>query len=291
MIRTKGLDISHWQGGFDPRIAYANGARFMYFKASQNVPDSRFAENWKKTKGIMPRGAYHYLDWGWSEIEQAKLFVKTMAGDWGELPPCLDFEMYPAPYGLSAALCSGKAWNFVRYVEEATRRIPMIYTGYYFWNDWGSNNSGWAKYPLWLPWYASETWIKICTKGGTGAPKPWTNWTIWQTTDKANGLAYGVQSLNIDTNLFNGSETDLEKFCDGAPVLPPPPLTNVYMANCNPRVRSTPDASSMSNVIGLLTRGMRVVADIETNPTWLHFKPDASFPSGGWVWRSYLTKV
>ena len=119
MIRAQGIDTSHWEGLVNCPKVFANGADFLYVKASQWSADPCFAGTWKNAKGILPRGAYHYLDWGWSELKQAELFVKTMNGDWGELPPCLDLEMNPKPFGLTAALVSGKAWNFLTYVEKA----------------------------------------------------------------------------------------------------------------------------------------------------------------------------
>jgi lysozyme len=240
-LRIKGIDVAKWEGLVNWKQARVNGARFAIAKASQWVADPRFAENWRNAKSEgFPRGAYHYLDWGLPETDQAKIFCDTMRGDWGEIPPCLDLEMDPRPYGLSAALVSGKAWNFLTYVEKITKRTPMIYTGYYFWNDWGSDGLGWARFPLWLPWYASEAWIRICS-GGTGAPKPWKNWKFWQRTDRASGVAYGCQSMQVDENLFNGTEEDLAVFCGGTlpPVpVPLPGLNYVTLNACN--VRSGP---------------------------------------------------
>ncbi len=219
MIRARGIDVSHWDGLVNYPKMLANGASFLYAKASQWAADPRFAENWKNAKGILPRGAYHFLDWGWSEIKQAELFVKTMDGDWGELPPVLDLEMNPAPYSLTAALISNKAWNFLKHVENTTGRIPMLYTGYYFWNSWGSNDIGWTHFPLWLAWYAPEWWVRV--------PKPWTKWTLWQDTDRADGLKFGCQSKGVDANWFNGTVAEMRawlKIGQEAPIKPPIPV-------------------------------------------------------------------
>ena len=239
-----GIDVSKWEGAVNWRQARANGARFAIVKTSQWVADPRFAENWRNAKAEgLPRGAYHYLDWGLSELTQAKIFCDTMRGDWGEIPPCLDLEMNPTPYGLSAALVSGRVWNFMTYVEEVTKRVPMLYVGYYYWNNWGSNDPGWAHFPLWLPWYASEAWIKICSisNTGTGAPKPWKNWRFWQRTDRASGVAYGTQSLGVDENLFNGTEADLAAFCGGFIPVPVPVSVGLSYRTLNAcNVRSGP---------------------------------------------------
>ena len=289
-MKILGIDTSKWNGAMDWRLAIANGAKFAYIKASQWGPDERFTESWKNSKGLLPRGAYHFLDWGWSEVDQAKLFVKTMGNDLGELPPCLDLEQQPSSYGLDPALVSRKAWRFLTTVESLTGRTPTIYTGYYFWNYWGSRDEMWTRFHFWLPWYASELYIKLAS-GGTGAPKPWKDWTFWQYSSKANGLAYGCQSLRVDINQFNGTEEDLSKFAGGASIpTSVPPIENLYVANCNPRVRSSPDSSSDANVIGMLVMGTRVIVD-EVQGNWAHFSPQTNFPAGGWAWKDYLTKI
>jgi lysozyme len=213
------LDVSKWEGLVDWNKSVAAGASAMYCKASQWVADPRFADNWRNAKGVLPRGAYHYLDWGWSEIDQAKLFCGLLKNDPGELPPVLDLELDPAPYKLTAVQVSTKALNFLNYVEKELGRVPMLYTGYYYWNAWGSNNPIFARYPLWLPWYASEAYIKLRT-GGTGAPKPWKNWTFWQYTANANGLLYGCQSKSVDGSWFNGTADELRTWINPARICP-----------------------------------------------------------------------
>jgi len=290
-MTIRGIDVSKWQGFVNWKLAVNNGARFAYIKSSQWDTDPRFKENWANSKGILPRGAYHYLDWGWDEVKQAELMVKSMGADFGELPPACDFEQNPAPYGLTPTQTTAKLQRFLDTVECLTGRIPTIYTGYYFWKDWGNTLAKWTKYPQWLPWYASKAWIFYCTKGGTGAPKPWKQWTVWQYSDRGSGLAYGCQSASVDLNEFYGSEADFAMFTGGNSMpIPPPPIENLYVANANPRVRSSPDGTSLTNVIGMLTKGFQVVVDKNLNG-WAHFVPQAAFPNGGWVWAVYLTKV
>jgi len=86
-----GIDVSKWQGSVNWKLAVNKDARFAIIKASQWDKDPRFDENWRNSKGLLPRGAYHYLDWGWDEVKQAELFVRCMGSDIGELPPVCDF--------------------------------------------------------------------------------------------------------------------------------------------------------------------------------------------------------
>ena len=129
MNRASIIDTSHWSGPVDWNKAFSSGAAGMYTKASQLANDDTFAPNWKNAKGLLPRGAFHYLDWEKSELVQAKLFTDTMGGDWGELPPSLDLEMDPTPFKLTPALVQGKVWNWLQAVEKTTGKVPMIYCG------------------------------------------------------------------------------------------------------------------------------------------------------------------
>ena len=204
-MRAQGIDVSVWDGIVDFAKAKAAGASFAFIKASQQVADAKFTINWKNSKGILPRGAYHYLDWRMSEILQANLFCSLLAGDPGELPPVLDLEMNPAPSGVMPNIVQSRAMNFLAAVEKATGKIPMIYTGYYYWVQWGSQSAGWSHYPLWLPWYATENVIK--------SPPPWKNWTFWQYTDRADGEMFGCQSKGVDMSFFNGTVAELQAYC------------------------------------------------------------------------------
>jgi lysozyme len=188
----------------------AAGADFVFIKASQQVEDDQFKHSWKNAKSAgLLRGAYHYLDWRMSELTQAALFTGLLVGDVGELPPVLDLEMNPAPLNLTKGVIQGKVWNFLQAVEKATGRIPMIYSGFYYWLEWMNTNTIWARYPFWLAWYAKESIVKV--------PPPWPKWTFWQYTDKSVGLAFGGETGGMDLSYFNGTVDELRKFA----VIPP----------------------------------------------------------------------
>jgi lysozyme len=214
MTRVIGCDVSYWNGAVDFAKMKSAGAQFCYIKASQLLQDSTFAANWKNCKGVLPRGAYHFLDWHTSELTQAQTFISAMGGDWGELPPCVDFEYDPSLFGLGADEVQGKLWNFLKAVQKATGRPPMIYTGYYYWLQWGTNNIGWQPFPLWLAWYAAENIVKV--------PAPWKTWSIWQYTGNGNGPQYGSTGLSMDLS-----------YCDNLPaLLGTPPAPPVHPAVC-----------------------------------------------------------
>ena len=222
-VRALGIDVSVWEDNnstpqhVDFTKAMQNGASFVFIKASQLQADEDMTINWAnaKTAGIL-RGAYHYLDWRTSEIDQAKLFVSLIKDDPGELPPVLDVEMQPDHYGVSNSDAQQRVKNWLEYVKTAIGKLPMIYSGYYFWHDYMSTDVYWATYPLWLAWYADENVIKT--------PPPWKTWTFWQCTDSWDGKAYGCESSAVDGNYFNGTVDELKTWASSPAPLPPTPI-------------------------------------------------------------------
>jgi lysozyme len=212
--RAVGCDISWWDQTVDFNRMKAAGASFCFIKASQRVQDKKFAVNWTNSKGILLRGAYHYLDLGVSELVQADIFVNALGGDWGELPLVLDLEQDPKAFGVSDRLLQGKVWNWLTRVKAQTGRTPMIYSGYYYWTEHMTDNVAWSQFPFWLAWYAYEPMIKV--------PKPWNEWTFWQYSEKGDAQKYGSSKGNVDLNYFNGTKSDLlAKYGPTAPVICP----------------------------------------------------------------------
>ena len=304
MTRVLGCDTSFWNG----KMAYGKmksaGAEFVYVKASQMTIDTQFKNYWPAAKdaGLL-RGAYHYLDWRMSEMVQAKMFCDLLKDDPGELPPVCDFEsQYMAP---EPAVANGKLWNFLQEVEQRLGRVPMIYTGYYYWLQYSTPNIGWAKYPLWLAWYAPENWVKV--------PPPWAKWTFWQYTGNGNGPQYGSQGLSMDMNWFNGDIAALRAFANSqivppvTPPTPPQPAQPPHSAICptcgqlwpstpvlypvyrvktgkNPLVHYPNYSSPTSQYIMAGT-----LVNIDTQSCgYGHMQPITGFPEGGWLWMEFL---
>jgi lysozyme len=296
MIRAQGIDISVWNDEnstpqmVDLSVAKKAGASFVFIKASQIYADGDFLLNWKNAKaaGIL-RGAYHFLDWRTSEIDQAKLFAGLIGSDPGELPPVLDLEMDPSPYNLSYQSVINKVRNFLSMVELSTGRIPIIYCGYYYWTAHMDKNIFYSRYPLWLAWYAKETVIKV--------PYPWNAWTFWQYSSQGDGRLYGCESQYVDLNWFNGTLDELKKFASVSLPLPAPsicsccgqtlssvspPASNAYKVTAALlNIRSGPGTNY--SILGTLPFGT-IVEALESDGGWA--KCDK-----GWLSYSYLLKV
>lgn len=204
MDKTLGCDISKWQGVVDFEKMRAAGAQFIFVRASQALAsDPAFAENWKRARqaGLL-RGAYHYLDWTKSIGDQARFFSSLLMDDPGELPPVLDYEeRHGAP---KREIAWSSATAFLRMVEAALAKKPMLYTGIGYMADFGPQTADLQPWPLWVAhWGVQEPKL----------PRGWQTWEFWQFTDRGDGRKFGCQSAQVDLNYFNGSVEQLRTRC------------------------------------------------------------------------------
>jgi lysozyme len=279
MTRAQGIDVSHWNGKMDFAKAKAAGISFVYIKANQLSADASFATYWAGAKmaGLL-RGAYHFLDWTTSEMDQARLFVNLLKSDPGELPPVCDFE---SPYNVPVkSIATTKLHNFLDYVEKNTGKVPMIYVSYYYMIEHTDCNASFLHYPVWLAWYSPENVIK--------PPPPWMKWTFWQYTSSGIGSTYGSDSDAMDLNWYNGTEDELRTWAGVSttvPVTVPVVIpSNTYETNTAVNVRSGP--LDTDPVITVLSKGITVIVDkVNGNRSYI------TTPLSGWIWTAYLTPV
>ena len=121
------------------------GIKFLYTRASIGLnTDGAFSKIWSESKGLLPRGGYHFLypsSTGLSIRQQANLFASLLKSDPGELPPCVDVEYQGTDSkNRPAVLTSSDVFGFITYLHEAFDPWPwkddvLIYTGYYYWKD------------------------------------------------------------------------------------------------------------------------------------------------------------
>jgi len=187
-----GMDVSAWQGSVNWAKAARNGVRFTYIKVSQRLyADKLFPQNWPAAKAAgLLRGGYHYLVWDRDPLEQAETFYSLLKDDPGELPPMADFEERSGIPSRQKAVDHLKC--FLQAVEYHLGVKPGIYTGPDFWKNYGSDDSTWADYPLWIANYQVNQPI---------IPLPWQDYTFWQHTNSADGSYYGCASRGVDMNL------------------------------------------------------------------------------------------
>ncbi|WP_344530109.1 lysozyme [Streptomyces albiaxialis] len=206
--KPRGHDVSSHQGKVDWRRARANGASFVYVKATEGTSyrNPHFSQQYdgSRAAGLL-RGAYHFARADTSSGRaQAAYFVRN-GGQWRRdgvtLPPAVDLESaYGKPcHGLSRARMRGWIRSFGTEVLRRTGRHPTIYTSARWWKRCtGGSREFAANHPLWLADWG--------TKAGP-LPGGWRYRTIWQYANKGR--------LPGDQNLFNGSMAQLRSYARG----------------------------------------------------------------------------
>lgn len=242
----QGLDVAIPQRGFNFAPAPAEGIRFVYIRASEAFgKDSTFDTHLAGArKAEISPGAYHAWYPDQDPIAQAKFFFQVSKGlgtGEGELPPCLDVELFrKRPAGEIVA----KLRETVLRVEELFQRTPVIYTGPGFWsalrvatgnkaNPWtypGHEAKDLARCPLWMANYmVNGAWDPTVAPWTRVRPKrllPWTDWTIWQYSGNGGKRIKG-NPVDVDRNVFAGDEQAFSRFCNRptfqtGPTEPPP---------------------------------------------------------------------
>src|SRR6476660_239633 len=204
----QGIDVSHYQSD-SGAISWASvkdgGNMFAIAKATEGVTytDPGFSANYGGAGSAgMIRGAYHFARPDTSSgdaVNEANHFL-AVAGSFntaGKLPPVLDLET-SGGLGVSALVSWTKTW--LTTVQNATGRVPIIYTGPSFWQTSMGNSTAFASYPLWIAHYTTASSPTI--------PGGWSNYTFWQYTSSAS--VPGVIG-NVDRNKYRGSSAALNK--------------------------------------------------------------------------------
>jgi GH25 family lysozyme M1 (1,4-beta-N-acetylmuramidase) len=190
-MKTFGVDVSHWEGIIDWKLA-APFIPFAYFKCTdgQTMFDNTFVINHLgcKSAGI-PHVPYHYFQPHADPILQANHFVDK-AG--------LDFKRYIVDVEEPPIQKSGfpeHLRTFLLRCQELTSIKPAIYTSAGFWNENVFPKPEWAKeYDLAVAHYTREHQPIL--------PIGWTSWVIWQFTDY---WFFPGCSSAADGNWFNGT--------------------------------------------------------------------------------------
>ncbi len=212
---VKGIDVSSWQSTIDWSGVAQSGIAYAFIRVSDgvNYPDSKFDANWKgaKANGII-RGVYQYFEPSQDATAQAQLLVDKLnaAGgfDHGDLSAVIDVETMGSQ---SAATVMSKVHTWLDYVESATQRRAIVYTGSYFWDDNGLDNTC-SSYPLWTAHYTTNP----CPLTSDS----WAKWTFWQYTD--SGSVSGI-SGGVDSDVFDGTASELQQFIAGLDLSPVQP--------------------------------------------------------------------
>jgi lysozyme len=191
-----GIDLSKYQGDVDWYQLKNHDVQFAFMKASEgeNLIDRNFKENWHSARqaGIR-RGAYHFyrpsIDWK----RQAKLYIKNVELEKGDLPPIIDIELIHSR-NQKHLVAEIKKWLTV--VEKHYGIKPIVYTYENYYNRFLLED--FRGYNLWIAKYSHSS-----PKLEDGA-----RWEFWQYSE--SGKLVGIDH-KVDLNCFYGTKEEFQK--------------------------------------------------------------------------------
>ncbi len=203
-----GTDVSSYQHPHNAPISWptvaAAGESFTVIKATEATnyvnPFLVTDVTGARAAGLLV-GVYHYAHPELSATAQADYFSRQINGLGGTmLPPVLDLE---ATGGLSSSALISWTSAFLTRVRADTGRIPMIYSGPYFWSTAMAGSAAFGQYPLWEAHYT--------TAAAPQSVNGWPTWTLWQYTDGTFGAPAAVPGIpaHVDRDRFAGSKAQL----------------------------------------------------------------------------------
>ncbi len=205
---TLGTDVSSYQHPgakpIDWHAVAASGQSFTVIKATESTT---YTNPYAVTDLVGARaaglvvGLYHYANPAVSATAQADSFARQVNGIGGTmLPPVLDLE---ATGGLSPTALISWTSAFLTRVQRDTGRIPMIYSGPYFWSTAMAGSKAFARYPLWEAHYT--------TAAEPSAVGGWPRWTLWQYSNGTFGSPAAVPGIpaRVDRDRFGRTKAQL----------------------------------------------------------------------------------
>lgn len=211
-MTINGIDVAKHQGAINWTDVAKSGVTFAIIKCSEGVGyvDPRFKQNWNgaRSAGLIV-GAYHFARVSKSQAqtidqdaaEEARWFAQSVGPlTAGCLPLALDIEWDKRADGIKPAEIVRWCEVFCKTIEQLTGRVPLIYTGYNFWQWKLAKTLTLSRCTLWQVLYSTKTKIS----------KPIPEWPakFWQHshTMKIAGIVG-----DVDGNRFLGSLDELRK--------------------------------------------------------------------------------
>ncbi|MCX4246540.1 GH25 family lysozyme [Paraliomyxa miuraensis] len=282
----QGIDVSYYQGNIDWNAVAADGITFAWVRVSHSTQffDPQFDANLAGARAAgIHTGVYQYFEPQEDPIAQAQFLLDHMGPlQPGDMPPMIDVEssdtVAPGPYADAI-----RAW--LDHVEAATGVPPIIYTGYYYWND-NVGTDEFIDHPLWIANY---------NPGCPLIPDYWDTWTFHQycACESIAGIAGAV-----DGDTFNGNLDDLMGLSVGSGVCGDGSCTfgeDPYEcpADCPPCGVIGPDGGTIDDgdacmeLHGPLEYWREEAAGQGGSLRWTH-ATDFDAPSNYAIWRLYF---
>lgn len=192
LMRTLGIDVSHYQTVSSWANVYSAGERFVFIKATEGAStnDANLAANESgATNAGLITGVYHFAHPGTNSATTEANHFLSVAQQYmgaGYLRPVLDVETTT----LSKSATSTWVNTFCQTVANATGFNPIVYTGASFASTYLD-----STVTNWTPWIASYNGQSSST-GNPTSTTPWSSWSFWQYTDSAS--ISGISTTDAD---------------------------------------------------------------------------------------------
>jgi lysozyme len=203
-----GIDVSKYQGDIDWKAVANSGVKFVWIKATEggDHADEKFTANWDGAKSVgLPHGAYHFVYWCRSPMDEMTWFEQNAPVEDDELPPVLDVEATPTSKTCRIHLEKEATIENMRVMlEEMERhyhRRPVIYTSVDFYEAILSDGA-FSDYPIWVR----------STKHHPSVKYPGRAWRFWQY--QSDGSIPGIDG-HVDRDAYYGTQEQWQAFLDG----------------------------------------------------------------------------
>jgi len=281
-----GVDISRWQvntisppGTFDFDKLSNQGKCFVIYRATvgADYTDPRLTDYVNSNRRV-PCAGYYAVVWLDRDIlSQARYYLSKVAG----LPPARPWiDLEGNTLSIPPVDAAGRLSTWLQEIELATGYLPGIYTSQLWFDKNIAPSVQWQRYPLWVARYPYPDILSGPWSDSKYVFRDWENWTLWQYTDKGDGIAHGAQSYQIDIDQFNGDEAAFGAFNCGN-IAPPPPVQQYVTVTVSPgswlNVRNGPGAGYSD--LGDLKAGIRFPV-LERSGVWVRIGVNAWIHSG-----------
>ena len=213
MIRAQGIDISKWQGFYNPVLNPPRPVDFVIQRTSYGMKKDELLYQIQPNVLKAPiKGCYHFYSSAVEWKPQCDLFLSIMKP--------YDFWAWDVEKAFNAPSNSFVygALRAMEYLAKESGKPGLIYTGPSVWFEWLTPiQADLRKYDLWT---ANYWWNRSMTNPQILSTMR-QDWRFWQYTDKActdNGKLFGVGSYGLDLNCFNGDVAALHAWAK--PVAP-----------------------------------------------------------------------
>ena len=221
--RAYGVDMSRYQGTFNPAAAVPGLLDFGIIKATEGTTykDPEFENFYPGISQLTAQGAFHYLKSNVSGVSQANWFLDTIAGKKFHML-VMDFERYSNV--MNDAFVHVLYDALVRVSTSRPEAKTLIYTNAEIYNNviypaalriWGRD-----VFTDWDLFIAQYPYL-VNVDGEPVMPKNRADWKLWQFSNAGIAAEHGTK-YPVDRDVFNGGVSAFKTWLNIAQPPPPP---------------------------------------------------------------------